>query len=294
MPIMFNTYADAYEGLRHNFMQLKVNAAPRGKPIREFIGIDMCIVNPCARAGYHPARKWSLVYALVDSLMLFSPRNDLKLFSAFNPRMEEFSDDGLTLYGAYGPRIALSLDLAIRKLKEDADTRQAIIYIGKDDDILPTRDMPCTISLQFMLRAGALSLLANMRSGDFFLGLPYDIFAFTTLQEIVANTLGVPMGMYFHNVASLHLYESDATKVEEVQRLEPIENKTELTVNEARTLADNYCAIVDGEATSMMAGHSHFHSALINNELTHREGARPLPLLSHSEWARPFVKRWYR
>lgn len=45
-----------------------------------------------------------------------------------------------------------------------------------------------------------------MRSNDVFLGLPHDIFCFTMLQEMLARTLGMELGVYKHAVGSLHLY----------------------------------------------------------------------------------------
>jgi thymidylate synthase len=46
-----------------------------------------------------------------------------------------------------------------------------------------------------------------MRSNDAIWGLPYDIFLFTMLQELLACELGIEVGTYSHSVASLHLYE---------------------------------------------------------------------------------------
>jgi thymidylate synthase len=38
-------------------------------------------------------------------------------------------------------------------------------------------------------------------------GLPYDVFLFTMLQEMLAVTLGLDLGVYVHVAGSLHLYE---------------------------------------------------------------------------------------
>ena len=48
-----------------------------------------------------------------------------------------------------------------------------------------------------------------MRSSDIILGLAYDVPAFTTIQEILANELGVELGEYVHTSNSLHCYERD-------------------------------------------------------------------------------------
>jgi thymidylate synthase len=46
----------------------------------------------------------------------------------------------------------------------------------------------------------------TMRSNDVWLGLPYDLFTATILQELMAGWLGVELGTYHHHVDSLHLY----------------------------------------------------------------------------------------
>jgi thymidylate synthase len=48
-----------------------------------------------------------------------------------------------------------------------------------------------------------------LRSNDLFLGLPYNIIQFTTLQEVLAGWLGVEVGTYNHLSDSLHVYEKD-------------------------------------------------------------------------------------
>jgi len=48
-----------------------------------------------------------------------------------------------------------------------------------------------------------------------YVGLPFDIFAFTMLQELLARDLGVELGRYIHTVGSLHLYNENRKDTEE-------------------------------------------------------------------------------
>ena len=48
-----------------------------------------------------------------------------------------------------------------------------------------------------------------MRSQDVWLGLPYDLFTITLLQELVAGWVGVGIGHCIHILDSLHLYNKD-------------------------------------------------------------------------------------
>ena len=70
-----------------------------------------------------------------------------------------------------------------------------------------TKDTPCTLSLQFLLRDGRLNLTTTMRSNDVWTGVPYDMFSFCSMQVMMAMTLGVGVGTYTHQAGSLHIYE---------------------------------------------------------------------------------------
>ena len=101
-------------------------------------------------------------------------------------------------------------DYVKEELRKDPDSRRAVIHIRTPDDSLhAVKDVPCTLALQFFIREGKLHLHVNMRSSDIILGIAYDVPAFTTMQEIMANELGVGLGEYVHTSNSLHCYERD-------------------------------------------------------------------------------------
>jgi thymidylate synthase len=121
------------------------------------------------------------------------------------------------VYGGYGPRIFCQrghnqVENVIGLLSKQPTTRRAVIQLLNAEDIAGKerrREIPCTYTLQFMVREGKLHLIASMRSNDAFKGLPHDIFAFTMLQEVVARTLGIDVGPYQQFVGNLHLYDDD-------------------------------------------------------------------------------------
>lgn len=87
-------------------------------------------------------------------------------------------------------------------------SRRAVIQLFDASDLAKNyKSIPCTCTLQFLIRDGKLNMFVNMRSNDAFLGLPHDVFAFTMLQEIVAMSVDAEVGEYRHAVGSLHLYE---------------------------------------------------------------------------------------
>ena len=125
------------------------------------------------------------------------------------------NEEGATnLQDAYGPRLRPAgkdqLRWIIEILQKKPNSRRAVIPIyGEQDCSTDLPEVPCTCTLQFLLRKGRLELLVHMRSNDAYVGLPNDMFAFTMIQELVARALGVEVGQYKHLVGSLHLYEAN-------------------------------------------------------------------------------------
>jgi thymidylate synthase len=159
-----------------------------------------------------------------------SGSNSTEWISRYAPFWKDISDDGKTANSAYGarifklhPRIAdgglNQWDYVKSELKRDPDSRRAVIHIRTPDDSLhAVKDVPCTLALQFFIRESKLHLHVNMRSSDIILGIAYDVPAFTTMQEILANELNVELGEYVHTSNSLHCYERDFEMLDKIAR----------------------------------------------------------------------------
>jgi len=144
-----------------------------------------------------------------------SKTDSLSFISYYVRRYNEESDDHRTVYGGYGPRLFNmrghnQVANVISLLKTNSHSRRAVIQLFDATDLAEKhKNIPCTCTLQFLIRDNRLLMFTSMRSNDAFLGLPHDIFAFTMLQEIIARTLSIEPGAYKHAVGSLHLYDTD-------------------------------------------------------------------------------------
>lgn len=279
------TFADAYAQARVQLLDAPV-IAPRGLQTKELTHVQFCIMNPRAKLGWHEARRFNLPFAVSEAVMLFAADDHVRYVDTFNHTMRQFSDDGDVLYGSYGPRIAQSLDAVVARLKADPDTRQAVIVVERPADFVTiTKDVPCTIALQFAIRDGALTMHTLMRSNDLFWGFQYDVFNFTVFQEAIANTLAVPVGPYFHTALSLHVYARHFAMLDAIAAYEPIAMSHTATVNEMRETAAWWMFYVDTQTTShapkndiacvLDAAYRHMH----------KNTAGPVPA-----WAQEFMK----
>jgi thymidylate synthase len=204
------------DDLLHSVLAKLLGIKNRIKPTRgkatECIAVLLQISNPRARLSRTEV-KGTLFSCLGELLWYLAKTNDLGFISYYLREYEQYSDDGQTIYGGYGPRMFdmrgnNQVENVITLLRERPHSRQAVIQLFDACDIVEQhKDVPCTCTLQFMIRRGRLHMFTNMRSNDAFLGLPHDVFAFTMLQEIMARTLGVELGTYSHAVGSLHLYD---------------------------------------------------------------------------------------
>lgn len=204
--------------------------SPRGQKINECLATTLVLTNPYNRFISNKNRETNYGFGVGEFLWYWQGKKDLKTMLYYNKRMEDFSDDGETLNSCYGYllRNARGLDgneinqweLAKNTLLNDKDSRRCVLQIHQPTHQSMasrpggTRDVPCTLSMQFFIRNGQLDLHVHMRSNDIIWGLTYDLFSFTLFQECMLLELqkhnlfsDLKMGKYYHTAGSLHLYE---------------------------------------------------------------------------------------
>ena len=165
-------------------------------------------------------RDISLPYLFAEMTWYLAGSQSMKFISKFGSMWERISDDGETSNSAYGHIMFMrygfdQLNRIIELLKKDPGSRRALININiPNPRVIETKDEPCTICLQFLIRDGKLDCTGMMRSNDIWYGLPYDIVFFTEVQKHIASELGIDVGTYTHFATSLHVYEKDIDKLE--------------------------------------------------------------------------------
>ena len=218
---VYETAGEIWEHALTSLLDSGVATAPRHDATVERLGVTYELRNPRENIIVNNARKLNYRFMVAEWLWIAFGRDDVKTIAAYNSKITEFSDDGISFNGNYGRPIYQQLPYVIHKLATDPMTRQAIIQIYRMPE-RPTKDIPCTLSMQFLLRNNRLAMLVNMRSSDVWLGLPYDIFNFTRLGEGVAALLRNRLHnqhIRFYNfvlsLASSHLYDRNRKAAEE-------------------------------------------------------------------------------
>lgn len=190
--------------------------SPRGHKTREVLGATIIVEDPTRNLPVGIGRGLKPAIGAVEAAQLIAGVSMPDVATSVAPNLRQFAEDDGSFHGAYGLRAGWQMASIIERLAADRDTRQAVLVIWSPylDTGTIHKDMPCTVSLHFMIRNGKLNLHVTMRSNDVWWGLAYDVFQFTQLQMTVARCLGIGWGRYFHHANSLHIYERDWDKVD--------------------------------------------------------------------------------
>ena len=191
---------------------------------RDLLASTITLEEPRARVSASVSRG-NIVSALGEFCWYLSGQNDVEFMRYY---LSEYppKDASGPLDEAYGhrlrgtdPKTGRVHDQFIRvieKLGKNKDTRKACISILEAGDLdLSKKEVPCTVALQFIRRRDRIHMTTMMRSNDAYRGFIHDIFCFTMIQELIARSLGIKIGKYYHFATSLHLYESDLEKAEQ-------------------------------------------------------------------------------
>ncbi len=129
---------------------------------------------------------------------------------------EEFLDDGKFNY-TYNERINKhsQLNLVIKELQINPDTRQAVIMIHHPEDKtkMQIERIPCSLSYQYMIRRGKLDVIYTMRSSDFNTHFKNDVWQADELRNYIAKFLKIQPGLLHMNIGSLHIYKNYNNKI---------------------------------------------------------------------------------
>jgi len=172
--------------------------------------------EPHERVIFWPERDANPFFHLAESLWMLAGRDDVALPARYAKQILKYSDDGETLYGAYGHRWREywrvdQVHTIIHRLKKDHNDRRCVLQMWSptadlDRDGL---DVPCNLTATFQCRpTGTLDMVVFCRSNDIVWGA-YGANAvhFSMLQEYIAAGAGLPLGTYTQVSVNWHAYE---------------------------------------------------------------------------------------
>lgn len=103
----------------------------------------------------------------------------------------------------------------IAEIKRNPDSRRLIVSAWNPEDVPTMALPPCHTMFQFYVNDGKLSLQLYQRSGDVFLGVPFNIASYALLLSMVAQVTGLQVGEFIHTLGDAHIYTNHVEQVKE-------------------------------------------------------------------------------
>ena len=94
----------------------------------------------------------------------------------------------------------------IDEIKRNPDSRRLIVSSWNPKEVPNMALPPCHSLYQFYVIDGKLSLQLYQRSGDIFLGIPFNIASYALLLMMVAKVTGLKPGTFVHTIGDAHIY----------------------------------------------------------------------------------------
>ena len=122
---------------------------------------------------------------------------------------KEFGDLG-PVYGAQWRNFngVDQLSQVINLIKHQPQSRRMILSAWNPAEINNMALPPCHTLIQFYVANQKLSLQLYQRSGDIFLGIPFNIASYALLLEMVAQVTNLEVGEFVHTIGDAHIYSN--------------------------------------------------------------------------------------
>ena len=96
----------------------------------------------------------------------------------------------------------------IAEIRRNPDSRRLIVSAWNVADLPRMALQPCHALFQFYVADGRLSCQLYQRSGDIFLGVPFNIASYALLTHMVAQVCDLGVGDFVHTLGDAHLYSN--------------------------------------------------------------------------------------
>ena len=109
----------------------------------------------------------------------------------------------------------------VDEIRRNPDSRRLVVSAWNVGELSQMALMPCHNLFQFYVADGRLSCQLYQRSGDIFLGVPFNIASYALLTHMVAQATGLGVGDFVHTLGDAHLYSNHFEQAREQLSRQP-------------------------------------------------------------------------
>jgi thymidylate synthase len=118
-------------------------------------------------------------------------------------------------------RVVDQIAWVVDEIRRNPDSRRLVVSAWNVADLPAMALQPCHTMFQFYVANGKLSCQLYQRSGDIFLGVPFNIASYALLTHMVAQVCGLAVGDFVHTLGDAHLYSNHFEQAREQLAREP-------------------------------------------------------------------------
>ena len=96
----------------------------------------------------------------------------------------------------------------VAEIRRNPSSRRLVVSAWNVGELAQMHLPPCHLLFQFHVANGRLSCQLYQRSGDLFLGVPFNIASYALLTRMVAQVCGLQPGEFIHTLGDVHLYRN--------------------------------------------------------------------------------------
>ena len=146
---------------------------------------------------------------------------NIKRFKENNVKIwNEWADENGELGPVYGYQLLNfnnsninQLNQVIESIKQNPDSRRHIISLWNPQQLKDMALPPCYLYFQFFVDNNKLNMFVVQRSGDLFLGIPYDIALFSKLLLYVSYETNMKANNINLQIVDAHIYKNQVESI---------------------------------------------------------------------------------
>ncbi|MDR3389465.1 MAG: thymidylate synthase [Rudaea sp.] len=105
-------------------------------------------------------------------------------------------------------RMIDQISWVVEEIRRNPDSRRLVVSAWNVAELPKMALQPCHALFQFHVANGRLSCQLYQRSGDFFLGVPFNIASYALLTHMIAQVCNLQPGDFVHTLGDAHLYKN--------------------------------------------------------------------------------------
>ncbi|RPF55817.1 thymidylate synthase [Aquisalibacillus elongatus] len=126
----------------------------------------------------------------------------------------------------------------IHDIRTKPESRRLIVSAWNPEDVPTMALPPCHTLFQFYVQDGKLSCQLYQRSGDVFLGIPFNIASYSLLTHLIARECNLEVGEFVHTIGDAHIYHNHFNQVKEQLSRDPRKQAELMISDDVNTIFD--------------------------------------------------------